>query len=52
MRGALPNGLHPWLHAKSLDAAIKQVPVPYCPAAAMVGDFELNKKTLTKPNFY
>jgi hypothetical protein len=29
--GALPNGAHPWLHAKPLDAAIGQVPVPYCP---------------------
>jgi hypothetical protein len=28
MRGALPNGAHPWLHAKPLDAAIGQVPVP------------------------
>jgi hypothetical protein len=22
MRGALPDGAHPWLHAKPLDAAI------------------------------
>jgi hypothetical protein len=29
MRGALPDGAHLWLHAKPLDAAIRQVPVPY-----------------------
>jgi hypothetical protein len=32
MRGALPDGVHPWLHAKPLDAAIGQVPAPYCPS--------------------
>jgi hypothetical protein len=31
MWGALPNGLHLWLHAKPLDAAIRRVPTPYCP---------------------
>ena len=31
MRGALPNGAHPWIHAKLLDAAIEQVPAPYHP---------------------
>ncbi len=30
-RGASPDGAHPWLHAKPLDAAIGQVPMPYCP---------------------
>ena len=30
-RGALPDGVHPWLHAKPLDAAIGQVPASYCP---------------------
>jgi hypothetical protein len=30
MRGASPNGAHPWLHAKPLDAAIGRVPTPYC----------------------
>ncbi len=27
---ASPNGAPPWLHAKPLDAAIWQVPAPYC----------------------
>jgi hypothetical protein len=27
----LPNGAHPWLHVKPLDATIGQVPAPYCP---------------------
>jgi hypothetical protein len=31
MRGALPDEVHPWLHAKPLDAAIGQVPAPYFP---------------------
>ncbi len=31
MRGTSPNGAHPWLHAKPLDAAIGQVPMRYCP---------------------
>jgi hypothetical protein len=30
-RCALPNGAHPWLHAKSLNAAIGRVPMLYCP---------------------
>jgi hypothetical protein len=28
---ALPNGAHPWLHEKSLDAAIGRVPASYPP---------------------
>ncbi len=28
---ALPDGAHPWLHAKPLDAAIRWVPALYCP---------------------
>ena len=31
MRGASPNGAHPGLHLKPLDAAIGRVPAPYCP---------------------
>jgi hypothetical protein len=27
---ALPNGAHLWLHAKPLDAIIRQMPAPYC----------------------
>jgi len=30
-QGALPDGAHPGLHLKPLDAAIGQVPVPYRP---------------------
>ncbi len=29
MRGASPDGAHPWPHAKPLDATIGQVPAPY-----------------------
>ncbi len=29
MRGVLPDGLHPWLHVKPLDAAIRRGPKPY-----------------------
>ncbi len=31
MRVASPDVAHPGLHSKPLDAAIGQVPVPYCP---------------------
>jgi hypothetical protein len=30
-RCASPDGVHLWLHAKPLDAAIGQVPTLYCP---------------------
>ena len=30
-RGASPDGAHPGLHSKPLDAAIGRVPVPYRP---------------------
>ena len=30
-RGASPDGAHPGLHSKPLDAAIGQVPAPYRP---------------------
>jgi hypothetical protein len=29
--GHTPDGAHPGLHSKPLDAAIGQVPAPYCP---------------------
>jgi hypothetical protein len=29
MRGASPDGAHPGLHSKPLDAVISQVPAPY-----------------------
>jgi hypothetical protein len=40
MRGASPNGAHLWLDAKPLDAAIRQVYMPYPLSAAMVNDFK------------
>ena len=30
-RGTSPDGAHPGLHSKPLDAAIGQLPVPHCP---------------------
>jgi hypothetical protein len=46
MRGAWLGEVHPWLQAKPLDAAIGQVPAPYCPSGhrAMVNNFEKKKK--------
>ncbi len=32
-RGASPDGAHPGLHSKPLDAAIGRVPVLYCPSS-------------------
>jgi hypothetical protein len=29
----LPDGAHPWPHAKPLDAAIRRVPTLYCPGS-------------------
>jgi hypothetical protein len=52
MRGTLPDGAHLWLHAKPLDAAIGQVPAPYCPGGRHGRQFLKEKKTLTKHNFY
>jgi hypothetical protein len=53
MRGASPDGAHPWLHAKPLDAAIRQVPMPYCPGStAMVDDFEQKRKNTTKTQLF
>jgi hypothetical protein len=48
--GASPNGAHPLLHVKPLDAAIRQMLTLYCPGAATVDDFEM-KKNKTKHNF-
>jgi hypothetical protein len=50
MQYALPNGAHPWLHAKLLDASIWQVPAPYCPSGRHAQ--RIQKKTVTKHNFY
>ncbi len=48
----LPDGVHWWLDAKPLDAAIRRLPVPYCPGSHHGQQFEWNPKTLTKHNFY
>ncbi len=52
MWGASPDGAHPWLHAKPLDAAIGRVPVPYRLGGRHGRQFQKEKKTLTKHNFY
>ncbi len=51
---ALPNGAHPWLHAKPLDATIGQVPAPYCPGGHHGWLFWMKKytnKTQFLPSF-
>ncbi len=55
-RFALPNGAHPWLHAKSLDATIGRVPMPYCPSSRHGWRFQMkhkntNNKTQLLPSF-
>jgi hypothetical protein len=45
MRGASPDGAHPWHHAKPLDAAIRKVPTPYCPDSHNVDNFDKKKNT-------
>ncbi len=44
MWGALPNGAHPWLHVKPLDAAIGRVPTPYCPDSRHGWRFQMKQK--------
>ncbi len=48
MRGASPNGLHPWLHEKPLDAAIGQVSMLYCLDARHGQQFWTKPKNTTK----
>ncbi len=48
MWGALPNGAHPWLHAKPLDAAIGRVPMPYCPGSRHGWRFQMKHKNTNK----
>ncbi len=45
MRGASPNGAHPWLHAKPLDAASGKCLRRIAPAAAMIDNVEKKKNT-------
>ncbi len=52
MQGALPNGAHLWLHAKTLDAAIRQVSALYCPSGCHGQQFWKNtNKTQLLPSF-
>lgn len=46
MLGALPDGAHSGLHRKPLDAAIRQVPVPYRPGGCHGIDGGENKNML------
>ncbi len=48
IRGALPDGAHPWLHAKPLNAAIGRVPVPYCPGSRHGQRFRMKHKNTKK----
>ena len=53
MRGASPDGAHPGLHSKPLDAAIGQVPAPYCPDGRHGRQIRIkHTHTKTKQNFY
>ncbi len=44
----LPNGAHLWLHAKPLDAAIGQVPTPYCPSGRHGWQFWMKPQNTNK----
>ena len=48
MRGASPDGAHPGLHLKPLDAAIGQVPASIVTPAAMVDEFKFNTQNTNK----
>ncbi len=43
-----PDGVHPWLHAKPLDATIGQVPAPYCPGGCHGRQFWMKPKNINK----
>ncbi len=46
---ATPDRAHPWLHAKPLlDAAIGQVPAPYCPGGCHGWQFWMKTKNTNK----
>ncbi len=45
---ALPNGAHPWLHAKPLDAPIGKAPAPYCPGGCHGWRFWMKPKNSNK----
>jgi hypothetical protein len=48
MWGAFPNGAHPWLHAKPLDASIGKVPTPYCPGGRHGQGYRMKQKNTNK----
>ncbi len=48
MRFSLPNGAHPGLHLKPLDAAIGQVPVRYCPGGCHGWRYQMKCKNTNK----
>ena len=48
--GTSPDGAHPGLHLKPLDASIGQMPAPYCPGGRSINLLKRHK-TLTKHNF-
>ncbi len=48
MQGTLPDGAHPWLHAKPVDAAIGRVPVPYCLGSCHGQRFWKEEKNINK----
>ena len=48
MRGASPDGAHPGLHSKPLDAAIGRVPAPYCPGGRHGRRFRKNTQNTNK----
>jgi hypothetical protein len=41
----MPDGAHPCLHVKPLDAAIRQVPALYCPSGRHGQQFRMKKNT-------
>ncbi len=46
-----PDGAHQWLHAKQLNAAISQVPAPYCPGGHHGWWFWMKHKNTNKTQF-
>ncbi len=47
----LPDGVHLWLHAKPLDAAIRRVPALYCPGSCHGQRFWMKHKNTNKTQF-
>ncbi len=48
MWGTSPDGAHPWLHAKPLDATIRQLPTGYCPGSRHGWRFWMKQKNTNK----